>query len=374
MKSIWDKAMERSNKDDLDIAWDLIFRAINGIDNTMVKKSTLSEKIQHLFQNIDADHSMQLDLNELENGLRYCGIHLSKRQCHSLANSLDVDHDGSISFEEFAIQAQMIKNKREDIEDLQDYEDMLNAIKHFEENIVNAEKNSSKLMMMENNNNSQQQQTDPETKEEMSQAKEKSKQTSKSYNASSSRSSSGGGGGPQGRKFGRSSQFSSEKDKLSKARDEKLIEITKLYHKKKELSLQIMHMKQEIRSLEAEHEGRAHHHSSFISLTGVRAALLKHSPSSFDPRSHTPPPPSRNKENKRKTKTSKNQKAATSTTGSTNQHNSTSKRTTTPKDLDEKLTMLLDDSFNTADSFDIIPPSPTTPSSSFDLPKAGTSI
>jgi len=107
-KSKWDLAMERVDKESLDVAWDTILRSINGVPG-----DSIAEKVNSLFKDFDSDGTGELDLHELGAGLKSCGIRLNERQLDVLAKSVDIDGDGNISFGEFAIQVEKVIHDRE---------------------------------------------------------------------------------------------------------------------------------------------------------------------------------------------------------------------------------------------------------------------
>jgi hypothetical protein len=106
-KSVWDLAMERVDKDTLDTAWDSVLRSINAVAG-----ETIKDKVHNLFKDFDSDGTGELDLTELGAGLESCGIRLNERQTHVLAKSIDKDGDGNISFDEFAVQVQIVKKRK----------------------------------------------------------------------------------------------------------------------------------------------------------------------------------------------------------------------------------------------------------------------
>jgi Ca2+-binding EF-hand superfamily protein len=116
-KSLWDQSMDRVDKDTLDTAWESILRSINGIEG-----NSLGEKVTTMFKDFDSDGTGALDLSELGAGLKACGIRLNDRQINVLAKSIDVDGDGTVSFEEFAIK---ITDVRHELAVQKDEEDML---------------------------------------------------------------------------------------------------------------------------------------------------------------------------------------------------------------------------------------------------------
>ena len=56
-----------------------------------------------MFKQIDADRNRNLDLSELENGLRLIGINLNEEQCAALLKHFDKDGNGTINFNEFLV-------------------------------------------------------------------------------------------------------------------------------------------------------------------------------------------------------------------------------------------------------------------------------
>jgi len=122
-KSLWDRAMEHVDKDSLDSAWDSILHSINGIQG-----DNLGEKVANIFKDFDSDGTGELDISELGEGLKSCGIRLNDRQIHVLAKSVDIDGDGKITFEEFAIKVQTMKHIVAENKDINDVVEIEHAI------------------------------------------------------------------------------------------------------------------------------------------------------------------------------------------------------------------------------------------------------
>ena len=58
--------------------------------------------LRHVFDEIDADHSGFLQLEELAEALSLLGVHIPAHQIQTLLNKVDTNSDGKISFEEFS--------------------------------------------------------------------------------------------------------------------------------------------------------------------------------------------------------------------------------------------------------------------------------
>ena len=72
------------------------------IKDTLCKRNSLSIRgLAQVFKQIDGNKNRNLDLNELENGLRIIGINLNEEQCVALLKFFDKDGNGTINFNEF---------------------------------------------------------------------------------------------------------------------------------------------------------------------------------------------------------------------------------------------------------------------------------
>jgi hypothetical protein len=170
--SIWDKAMLQVNQEDLETGWDSILRAVNGVEYNDSSSSSssssssittaaattlndlrkdddatiLEKKIQNLFKNVDSDGTGDLDIHELAIGLAtVCGIYLSDKQINALANSMDVDGDGTISLDEFTMQIQAMKIHREKERDKEEADLIMKAIMRNESKSIETAVSEAKL-------------------------------------------------------------------------------------------------------------------------------------------------------------------------------------------------------------------------------------
>ena len=66
--------------------------------------------LHHVFDQIDTDHSGQMDVKELEEALNLLDIHLPSHQVASMLKKIDSDHSGEISFDEFSTFFSLIPN------------------------------------------------------------------------------------------------------------------------------------------------------------------------------------------------------------------------------------------------------------------------
>ena len=60
------------------------------------------ESLRHVFDEVDADQSGQIDLDELREAMRRAGKNVSRQQARALFVETDQDGDGTIDFKEFA--------------------------------------------------------------------------------------------------------------------------------------------------------------------------------------------------------------------------------------------------------------------------------
>jgi Ca2+-binding EF-hand superfamily protein len=76
----------------------------NDIKETLVKRNSLSIRgLAQVFKQIDGNKNRNLDLGELENGLRIIGINLNEEQCVALLKYFDKDGNNTINFNEFLL-------------------------------------------------------------------------------------------------------------------------------------------------------------------------------------------------------------------------------------------------------------------------------
>lgn len=66
-----------------------------------VAPTTVCGKLRELFDDLDADHSGVLSLDELCQGLRAQGYNLSNEEVRQLMAEVDVDGNGYVDFDEF---------------------------------------------------------------------------------------------------------------------------------------------------------------------------------------------------------------------------------------------------------------------------------
>ena len=86
---------------------------VRDIKETLSKRNSLSIRgLACVFKQIDGDKNRNLDLSELENGLRLIGINLNEEQCAALLKHFDKDGNGTINFNEFllAIRVSILKH------------------------------------------------------------------------------------------------------------------------------------------------------------------------------------------------------------------------------------------------------------------------
>jgi Ca2+-binding EF-hand superfamily protein len=75
---------------------------VNDIKKTLCDRNSLSIRgLAQVFKQIDANKNRNLELSELENGLRIIGINLNEEQCVALLKHFDKDGNGTINFNEF---------------------------------------------------------------------------------------------------------------------------------------------------------------------------------------------------------------------------------------------------------------------------------
>ena len=75
---------------------------VKDIKDTLVKRNSLSIRgLAQTFKQMDLNKNRNLDVSELEGGLRIIGINLNEEQCAALLKHFDKDGNGTINFNEF---------------------------------------------------------------------------------------------------------------------------------------------------------------------------------------------------------------------------------------------------------------------------------
>lgn len=74
------------------------------IKDTLSKRNSLSIRgLAQTFKQMDLNKNRNLDVGELESGLRIIGINLNEDQCAALLKHFDKDGNGTINFNEFLV-------------------------------------------------------------------------------------------------------------------------------------------------------------------------------------------------------------------------------------------------------------------------------